>query len=291
MTKKELLNNIEQYIKENNYDIYDLVVSDNESNIEIRKIKEINFLPDSYSVAKAWTTQACGILYDEGKLDLNESITTILKEDINYSYNPIWDTLTVHDALKHHLGIENNYLDIDCDDPIKFGDDYLKYILQNAKFVYKPKIDYSYTDAAFYLISRIIYKKTNLDLCDFLKIKLFDDLNIKTYTWTKCPKGYSMGGTGLYMNSIDTVKLPTLLLNRGVYKGKQLLSINWINILEENQYENYLLDNDWYQKGGMANQIVMYNKKYNIAVSWHGHDSHLRELREFVIKIVTDTVK
>ena len=172
MKINEFLKELEEYIKTNNFNVFDVAITTHENKPIVLKIKDIEFLPNSYSVAKAFAVAACGLLYDEGKLDLEEPITNILRKYINYEYDPIWDSITVHDTLKHHIGLEGGYLDIDCNDPKTFGDDYLKFTLQ-GKFVYKPKVDYTYTDAAYYLISRVVFEKSGMDLTDYLNIKLF----------------------------------------------------------------------------------------------------------------------
>lgn len=285
------LQDLEFYLKENNFNIYDVCISTHENKPVLLKMQNIDFLPNSYSVAKSFCVCACGFLYDEGKLDLNEPITKILKEYINFDYDPLWDCITVHDCLKHKIGLENGWLDIDAQDPKTFGEDYLKYTLQ-AKFKYMPKIDYTYTDAAFYLVSRVVAKKSGMDLEDYLKEKLFKPLDILKYRFDKCPYGYSMGATGLYLDTIDTIKLPILLLNNGIYNNIRILSKEWMDILESNQYENYYFDESgWYQKAGMRNQMIMYNKRYDVAVAWHGCDEFSPKLRKYFMINITSKME
>ncbi len=292
MKVKEFLVNFGKFIKENNYNTFDVAISSSANKVELLKLQDIDFLPDSYSVGKSFAVCACGLLYDEGKLDLNEPITNILKDDINYEYDKVWDTITVHDTLKHHIGIENNFLDIDCFDPKTFGDDYLRYVLQESHFVYKPKVDYTYTDAAYYLISRIVYKKANMDLKDYLNEKLFKNLDIKDFDWKTCPMGYSMGATGLLLSTLDMIKLPIMLLNDGVYNGKRILSKEWMKLLEDNEYENYnYLNSGWYLKGGMRNQMIMYNKEFDCAIAWHSLGLGYAEMRKFVVDNITSKLE
>lgn len=197
----------------------------------------------------------------------------------------------MHDTLKHRIGLKESYLDIDCYDKSIFGIDFLKSTLQ-AEFVHKPKVDFTYTDAAFYLISRIVYKKSGMDLENYLVKKLFTPLGIKEFKFDKCPKGFSMGATGLYLKSSDTIKLPYLLLNNGIYNNERLLSNEWMSILEENEYENYYFkDSFWYAKGGMRNQVIMYNKVYDVAVAWHGDDDNFEKLLKYVLNNVKEKME
>lgn len=291
MKINELLEKIKDYAITKNYNIYDVAACTRKQNITSITINKKEELPDSYSVAKAFCVCAIGMLYDEGRIDVTTPITTVLRKYINYDYTKTWDIITIHNCLKHRLGIKEGTLDIDCNNPSIFGDDYLKYVM-NEKFVYEPAKDFIYTDAAFYLISRIIYELAGMDVEDYLREKLFKPLRIENEIWKKCPYGYSMGATGLYMSSYDTVKLPALYLNDGVWKNERLLSHEWMELLDKYQYENYYTEeNGWRQKGGMLGQMVMYNNDYDCAISWHGHGNFGAEIRQFVFDLVKEKIE
>ena len=87
MKVTEFLESFKSFIISNNYNVFDVAISSRENSPVLLKIQDIDYLPDSYSVAKSFAVCACGLLYDEGKLNLNEPITNVLKEFINYEYD------------------------------------------------------------------------------------------------------------------------------------------------------------------------------------------------------------
>jgi len=50
----------------------------------------------------------------------------------------------------------------------------------------------------------------------------------KLYRWNGKDKGYSSGSGGIYMRPRDMAKLGQLYLDKGVWKGKQLLPLKWV---------------------------------------------------------------
>ena len=53
----------------------------------------------------------------------------------------------------------------------------------------------------------------------------------------RCPKGYSIGATGLYLRTEDMVKLGILYLNKGMWKETRVLSEEWVDMVISNEYE------------------------------------------------------
>ena len=62
------------YINEQDLNMFSFVIDDG-SEVEKVKIKRANPCNNSYSVAKAFAMTAIGMLYDEGKLSINDKIT------------------------------------------------------------------------------------------------------------------------------------------------------------------------------------------------------------------------
>ena len=275
------LKEFKNFISENGFNVYDIsVISGSLSASET--VTEANPCQNSYSVAKAFCVHAVGILYDRGVIDLKEKITDILKDDIYYSYDKRWDNVTVHDAMSHKIGLKEGFLDIDCFDATEFGKDYLKYILETP-FEIEPCTKYVYTDAAYYLVARIVEKKTGEPLDKFLYKELFYPAKFREVAWTKCPLGHVIGATGLYIRSEDAVKLPAIYSGQGIYNGRRYVSEDWVKIVEENNYEfSPVEDTGWRSKGGMRGQMVMYSRDKNIAVAWHGYCCDNKKMTAFV---------
>ena len=261
---------------ENNLNIYFVSQGDEDYNITKETIVPANPCCNCYSVAKAFTVTAIGMLYDKGLLTPNSLLTDILSNHIPNNIDPKWHKVTIHHLLKHKVGFGCGMLDIDCEDASLYPTmDYLQLVLK-TNLKYEPGTIYQYTDAAYYLLSRVIYELTEADLRDVLRPILMDLMKFKEYSWSVCPKGYSIGATGLYLRTEDMVKLGILYLNKGMWKETRVLSEEWVDMVISNEYEFSSLGNGWYGKGGMCGQFLIFNPEKGKAVACHSYDDNVR---------------
>jgi len=99
------------------------------------------------------------------------------------------------------------------------------------------------------ILSGILVRATGQSVLNFAKEHLFSPLGITVCSdvhfkdkeeqlaflkakgisgWVSGPKGTNTAGWGLAMTAMDMSKIGTLYLNRGKWKGKQIVSENWI---------------------------------------------------------------
>ena len=234
---------------------------------------------DCYSVSKLFTVTAIGLLYDEGKLNTNEKIADILSDTLPSTIDPKWNQITVHDVLLHRWGIDQGFLDIDCEDinyyPRIYGErnDFLKIIF--SKHLPKtPGESECYSDAAYYLLSRIVSKKAGETLYEYLRKRLFLPLCFEETAWSTCPMGYPMGATGLFLRCGDMAKLGSLYLQGGLYNGNRILSKEWCETVLQAGYELRKCGGNGYAKGGMYGQRLYICPEKDLVVAWLGYDEN-----------------
>ena len=128
-----------------------------------------------------------------------------------------------------------------------------------------------YTDAAYYLISRVVTKISGEKLDTFLAKRLFNKTDCREYAFASCPQGYPMGATGLYIRSADVAKLGRIYLDGGKYGEEQIISKEWVDLVLEKGYE-LNRSGTGYAKGGMRGQYLYINFNKNIAAAWHSYD-------------------
>ena len=231
-------------------------------------LHQANACQNSYSVAKAFTTTAIGMLWDDGLLNTDEKIVDIFHDELPDDMDENWQYMTVHHLLTHTCGFPCGYLDIDAIDATTFGDDYLQYLFR-TRLNYRPGEGYDYSDAAFYLLSRVVSKKIGRRMDDFLWERLFYPMGFKEMAWSRCPKGYPMGATGLYIYTEDMAKLGELYLRGGVYQGKRLISEDWVEIVKTRAYEFHHIAGRAYGKGGAFGQMLLFIPEEDRVVAWH----------------------
>ena len=252
-------------------DIYSITQM-GEGYTESRTINFSSACHNSYSVAKAFVVTAIGMLYDAGLLKTEEKVYDILREDFPEDHDPNWENVTLDNLMLHKIGLEKGFLDIDTEDVLSYGTlDYLRYAF-SRKLPNEVGVERVYSDAAYYILSRVVAKKAGQTLTDFMLPRLFNPLKFREVSWSVCPYGHAIGATGLYIRSEDMAKLGWVYLNGGVYEGQRIVSEEWVNIVLDRGYElkpRAMRDMEGYCKGGMYGQMLYISKKENIVLAWH----------------------
>ncbi len=267
----KFLEDFKKFLIENNENIYNVGEYRLGGNAEMIEIQQCNACNNIYSVAKVFTVTAIGMLVDRELLKTNEFVSDILKDEFPENYDEHWNRTTVDMLLRHRVGIPGGALDIDCLDASKFNPDYL-YEVVTAPWDCEPDTQRKYTDAAFYVLSRIVAKRAKMPMQIFLWENLFLPLGFKEVAWSTCPKGHAMGATGLYIRSDDMVKLGAVYLQNGMWEDKRIISENWVKTVLDRGYElSYIGETQAYHKGGMRGQNLMIIPSQNRVVGWLGH--------------------
>lgn len=270
------------FIIENGFKSIRLSSIEKDGSEETFDFRLANPCQNTYSVAKTFASAAAGILYDRGLLTPDEKICDILREFVPCGIDERWEKATVRHALTHSAGLPGGFLDIDCNPYHSFGEDYLGFTFRTP-LLYTPGEDSKYSDGAFYLISRIVTAKTNEKLDDFLRRELFIPLGIGEVAFSKCPYGYPMGATGMYMHSRDMAKLGYLYLNGGIVNGRRILSEEWIKLTFS---EDFALgangDGTIYFKGGMCGQKLYIDFKSGRSVALMSDGADTDKFLDFI---------
>lgn len=267
-----MINELVKTVKENRLNIYSISVIDGEG-IRSAQIVPANRCNNSYSVAKAFTMTAIGMLYDQKKLDVKDRVFDIMRKYFPDKYDKNWENVRVDDVLRHRSGFDSGFLDIDVEDISEYGtDDFLR-IVFNRHLPFPTGEKFVYSDAAYYLLSRIVSEISGAELSDFIRPVLFGVLGFQELAWSKCPRGYSMGATGLYISSADMAKLGYAYANGGKYNGKTVVSKDWVDLALSRGYEfGQYKSTGIYAKGGMNGQMLCFSTKYKTACAWHGFE-------------------
>ena len=242
--------------------------------VESLDIIKTNPCQNVYSVAKAFVVTAVGLLVDRGLLSTDEVVTDVLADEIPTGCQPVWYKTTVDMLLLHKVGLPSGFLDIDCYDSRNFSEDYLAYTL-----TYPTPEDYTpdkstYTDAAFYILSRIVEKRAGEPLDTLLWRELLFPTGCLEAAFSRCPKGHPMGATGLYIRAAEVAKLGSIYLNGGMYGSRRILSESWVNTALSRGYElKSKCAGRAYGKGGMRGQMLLVLPEQRRVVAWQGYGS------------------
>ena len=245
----------------------------------------------SYSMCKSIVAMAIGILIDEGKLTLIDTLEDIFSE-YKGKFKLHKKTITVKNLLDMTSGSEFNEAGSIS------GNDWIKGFLE-AGTKFEPGTQFEYNSMNTYMLSAIVTQKTGKSLFDFCKERIFDPLGIKRVFWESCPKKITKGGWGLFIRTEDMAKLGQLYLNKGRWNGTQIVPRKWVEestipqIMtgrEDSTYYGYQL---WinedrtgsYAFNGMLGQNVFIYPDINMVVVTNAGNSDIFQTSLMAIKI------
>jgi hypothetical protein len=101
------------------------------------------------------------------------------------------------------------------------------------------------------MLSAIVQKATGMTVLAYLKPRLFEPLGIDSPTWVADPQGISAGAYGLSLRTEEIARFGQLYLQKGNWKGKQLIPSQWVEEATARQTANGSSPNsDWDQGYG-----------------------------------------
>lgn len=192
-----------------------------------------NAAHDVRSVTKTVTALLVGIAIDKGYISSTEDeIGTYLSPIVgnissDKSVLKIKHLLTMTSGLEwyewgNYAGSNNEY------NNWWNSSDQITYLL-NRNFTYTPGSYFNYNSAGSHLLSIIVSQSSRMTTEDFAKQFLFEPLGISFSNWRKDKHGYNNGAAGLFLTPYDMQKIGSLLLNKGLYMHKKVVSEKWID--------------------------------------------------------------
>ena len=251
--------------------LYRFAVYTPEEGVRAHQFRPCSRCCNCYSVAKAFVVTAIGLLQADGLLSADDLISRHLP--IPEGADPRWQQATIDHALRHRLGFGEGFLDIDTEDTDAYPtDDYLEMVFAHP-LAHDPGTVEVYSDAAFYLLSRLISRVAGEGMDSLLWRRVLKPLGFGEIAWSRCPLEHPIGATGLYARTEDVVKLGALYMQGGLWQGQQLLPRAWVEEVLARGYEfrpqgtSVLIG-----KGGMYGQCVLFSPEKGFAAAWHAFD-------------------
>ncbi len=254
-----------------NLNLYDLALY-SDGRIQSHCFCPCNRCNNSYSVAKAFTMTAVGLLWEQNKLSVNDRFWDLFAQQLPENIDPAWKLVTLEHALTHRIGFGQGILDIDVEDTTRYPtQDFLRYLF-STPLQHRPGETRVYTDGAFYLLSRAVSLIAGEKMDELLSRRILQPMRFREVAWSRDPQQYPIGATGLYISAEDMVKLGALYLQDGVYDGQRLLSSEWVRLALAREYEFHSVTaNGLIGKGGMYGQGLYFSPQHGFAIAWHAH--------------------
>ena len=189
-----------------------------------------DILHNNYSAAKSFTSLLIGIAIDKGFIESVDIPVLSLLPEYADSQNPDArkNTITIRHLLTMNTGLN-------CNDWIPQGpgeihmrktSDWIRYTF-DLPLINDPGMHPSYCTGNVVALGRIIEKTSGISLQEFANTYLFGPLGISKYKWDIMPDGRASGGGLFYLRPRDMAKISLLILTKGVWKEKRIVSTSW----------------------------------------------------------------
>ena len=175
----------------------------------------------TFSACKSITALAIGLLMDDGLLSPSDKLADLFAADIGPLAKRLMKELTVAHLLSMQTG---NLFNEVC---AMTETDWIHGFCLSPSLT-DPRDKFQYNSLNTYMLAVLVTRITGKSLTEFLTERLFAPMGIADFYWEVCPQGIEKGGWGLYMKAEDLAKLGQLVLDRGNWSGRQLISAEFL---------------------------------------------------------------
>ncbi len=182
---------------------------------------------DQRSASKSISSAMIGIAIEDGILaDVDQKLYDCIPKEFQYTKDALKSKINFEDLLTMSSGLdvdgaasENNY---------QSSDNWLKTTLE-AKMIHEPGTHANYGSANPFLLGVSLDQELQSPLELYMEQKLFAPLGITNYIiQTENTATTPYFGGGMYLTPRDMLKFGQLYLDKGKWKGKQIISENWV---------------------------------------------------------------
>lgn len=176
----------------------------------------------THSMAKTVTSFAVAMLLSDGVLSLDTPLAGIFADELPPVVSPRMRRITVRHLLTMTAGVT----DVGETASVTVKD--WKRAFLSSLPASAPGKRFFYNSMNSYMLSAAVEKLSGESLEEFLEKRLFAPLGIRDVFIEKSPEGIAKGGWGMYLSPVDMAKLGQLVLQDGVWEGKQILPAGYV---------------------------------------------------------------
>lgn len=264
--KENILNDLVLSVKKQNLQVLNVIVRQQGEIIARHDFHEEKPVL-LWSVSKTFTSMAVGIAMNEGYFKIDDHLIDFFTDIPQECINDYLKNITIHDLLCMGSGHAQ------C--PVSKADwtggkqwDICQLFFEEP-IVFEPGTHFTYDNSATYMLSKIISITTGTNLDEYLNEKVFRYMDIQKPKWDTCPKGIPQGFSGLYLTATQLSRFGQLILDRGVWKGKQLIPSSYIEDaasiqIDTSDFNPYFATKDHHQGYGYQIWLNSYPNSYRM---------------------------
>lgn len=204
-----------------------------------RRLGHVAFGPDTLHDLRSVTKSVVGLLYgialSRGLVPPPEApLLAQFPEYPDLAADPAKAPLTFSHALTMTMGTAWDESSVPYTNPanseiaMEAAPDRLRFVLEQP-MVAPPGDHRTYSGGAVALIGALIARGAGLSLGDFARQALFTPLGIEAFEWAQGRDGTPSAASGLRLRPPDLLALGQLVLQRGIWQGRQVMPDDWLD--------------------------------------------------------------
>lgn len=190
---------------------------------------------NSFSVGKSVVSTLVGLAIEEGYIDsVDDKLTKYLPHYADSGYSDV----TIKQALQMSSGVKfiEDYANEDAEFARFFNGVIADVTISSSEMmvslpsIHSPGTVFNYSSGESTVLSELVERVTGMPATQYLSEKIWSKVGMEqdAYWWVD-KDGAAMGAGALHMPLRDYARFGQLMLDRGAYKGEQIISESWID--------------------------------------------------------------
>jgi CubicO group peptidase (beta-lactamase class C family) len=222
--EKNILNQFRLTVAEQNLGVYGIKVEKGNGESVSHRWRSDDYV-HLHSGSKTFTSLAVGMCIDDGKLAVTDKVLDFFPEYKSIAAEGS-EEITIRDLL--HMASGKLEFMFGVDEETENNTDWAELFFK-IPVTKKPGTYFFYSNACTYMLGRVVEILSGQNVRDFLVPRLFTPLGIYNPQWGTCPNGHTLSAIGLMLTTELFSRLGMVLLNGGMYKGKRIVSEQYLN--------------------------------------------------------------
>ncbi len=213
---------------------------------------DADFCHRMYSQTKSYVSIAIGLLEEEGRLALSDTVASYFPDKIDGELHPYMQAQTIRDMLTMTTCARPPDWFL-TDDPDRTHE-----YLNNSAVVRPAGTIWEYDSPGSQVLSALVERITGKKLFDYLREKLFSHMGaFETATILETPNGDSWGDSALVCRPLDMLAFGRFVMNYGTWKGKRLMNEAYLKTATSPLVTNRTTGHNVFDSYGYGYQIWM----------------------------------
>lgn len=195
---------------------------------------EVDFGPttlhDTRSISKSVVSLLIGIALEQGRIKSVATPVLDFYPELAALRTPERSAITLGHLLAMTSGLQWDEAALPNDETKLFWKSSPYEFVLSRPIVNTPGRTFHYNSGGTAVLADVLNRVTGKSLTELARTQLFEPLGITDWQWVADLRGRDLAFTGLRMRPRDMLKLGRLVVDKGRWRGKQIVPTEWIAV-------------------------------------------------------------